>query len=43
MSVVTIRGVDGLITDRLALARSVIEWQAKLSPVEPICNVCQRI
>lgn len=34
MSAMMSLGVDGMITDKPALARSVIEWRAKLSPVE---------
>jgi glycerophosphoryl diester phosphodiesterase len=34
MSIMMSLGVDGLLTDRPALARSVLEWRAKLSPAE---------
>jgi glycerophosphoryl diester phosphodiesterase len=34
MSTMVSRGVDGLITDNPALARSVLRWRSRLSPVE---------
>jgi glycerophosphoryl diester phosphodiesterase len=34
MSAMMSLGVDGLITDEPAIARSVVQWRAKLSPAE---------
>ena len=34
MSVMMSRGVDGLITDEPALARSVLAWRVEMSPAE---------